>query len=352
MVLRESLERYAADRYSFANRAALLGAPAALRAHVWRDYAEMGWLALRLPADVGGIEADATAIGIVMETVGARLLMEPILASAVLGTGLVLKQASPAQRAALLPELAGGTVSLAVAWEPAMACELRDGRLHGRFVSVLHGDVAHRFVVAARDEQGAAVVCVVAAEAAGVRRRTHALVDGRGAAAVVFDGARAERLDPGPGGRSAGEALRDMLDEAACALCAEALGVIRSLVDATAAYLKLRSQFGKPLAANQALQHRLTELYLLQQETAALARRAERAWRLPAPERGRIVSGAWAYAAGAARKVANEAVQLHGGVGVTEELDVSHYFRRAMVVAAQFGGRDRHVDRFLAEDPA
>jgi alkylation response protein AidB-like acyl-CoA dehydrogenase len=348
-MLRDSAERYSADHYGFLQRAAFLDAEG-YNPKAWRDYAELGWLALRLPEEAGGLDADAAAIGAIMEVVGARLLLEPILASAVLGTGLVLRQGSAAQQAQLLPQLADGSLKLAFADEddPAGPCRWHDGRLTGGKIGVLHGDLADRLIVSARDAAGAPLLALVDPAAAGVERRAYKLVDGRGAALVAFDHAPAGLL--GEAGEPAAAALAEARDEAAVALCAEAVGVIGCLVATTNDYLKVRQQFGRPIGTNQALQHRMVELYLLREEARALTRAAQRAMGLPTPERARIVSGAKAYLSTATRKVANEAVQMHGGVGVTEELDVSHYFRRAMVIAALFGSRDAHFARFVAAE--
>lgn len=349
-MLRDTLQRYAAEQYGFAQRHAFLAEGGSEPA--WRDYAQFGWLALRLPEDAGGLAADAAAIGALMEVVGARLLLEPLLASAVLGTGLVLHAAGAAQRAALLPALADGTLKLAFADQDdsaaGHACELRGERLHGAKLNVLHGDVAGRLIVSARDADapgpaGAQALCLVDPAAAGVERRAYRLLDGRGAALLRFDAARVERLGVG----DANEAIARARDEAAVALCAEALGVMRSLVAASCDYLKVRRQFGRPLGSNQALQHRMVELFLLQQEAQALTHAAQRSLADAPAQRARAVSGARAYIAGAARRVANEAVQMHGGLGITEELDISHYFRRVMVINALFGSRDEHLARFV-----
>jgi hypothetical protein len=346
-MLRDTMQRYAAEQYGFAQRHAFLAEGGSERA--WRDYAAFGWLALRLPEDDGGLAADAGALGALMEAVGARLLMEPLLASAVLGTGLVLRAADAAQRAALLPTLADGTLKLAFACDddPAAGrgCELRGERLHGGKRNVLHGDAAGRLIVSARDADaaGAWALCLVDPAATGVERRPYRLLDGRGAATLRFDAARVERLVAG----DAAEAIARAHDEAAVALCAETLGVVRSLVGATCDYLKVRKQFGRTLGSNQALQHRMVELYLLQEEVQALTRAAQRSLDAPPAQRTRAVSGARAYIATAARRVANEAVQMHGGLGITEELDISHYFRRVMVINALFGSRDEHFARFV-----
>lgn len=345
-MLRDAMQRYAAEQYSFAQRRAMLAEGGSDSA--WRDYAAFGWLALRLPEESGGIAADASAIGAWMEVVGSRLLMEPVLASAVLGTGLVLATASAAQGTALLPALAEGRLKLAFACDDdasaGLRCELRGERLHGGKLNVLHGDVAGRLIVSARDADadGRWALCLVDPASAGVERKAYRLIDGRGAATLRFQAARVERLDAG----DAAEAIAKARDEAAVALCAESLGIVRSLVAATCDYLKVRKQFGRTIGSNQALQHRMVELFLLQQEIEALTRAAQRSLDADPAQRTRTISGARAYIAGATRRVANEAVQMHGGLGITDELDISHYFRRVMVVNALFGGRDEHFMRY------
>lgn len=348
-MLRDSAARYADDNYSFHQRWSVLARPEGYSPQAWSDFAELGLLALRLPEDDGGLDADAVAVGALMEIVGTRLLMEPFLASAVLGTGLLLKQGSAAQQAAWLPQLAEGSLVLAFADEDdaARPCVLTGDTLRGGKVGVLHGDAAGRFLISARDAaSGEPVVVTVAADAAGVSRRGYRLVDGRGAALLDFDGAQVERLRPESGQRAAA-ALAEIRDEALVALCAESLGIVRSVVATTNEYLKVRKQFGRAIGSNQALQHRMVDCFLLQEEVRALTAAAQQALAGPEEGRARVVAGARAYVVQAARKVCNEAVQMHGGLGVTDELDISHYFRRLMVNAALFGGRDVAFGRFV-----
>lgn len=346
-MLRDSAARYADDNYSFHQRWSVLEQAQGYSPQAWSDFAEFGFLALRLPEEDGGLDGDAVAVGAIMEIVGARLLMEPLLASAVLGTGLLLKQGSAAQRAALLPQLADGSLVLAFADDdaPGQPCVFDGARLTGAKLGVLHGDAAGKLLVSARDTAGQAVVVLVDADAAGLRRQAYRLVDGRGAAGFGFDGVAAVRLQP-ESGQPAAEALAEIRDEAAVALCAESLGMVRNLVTITNEYLKVRKQFGRAIGSNQALQHRMVDCLLLQEEIRALVTAARQALAGPAEARTRIVSGARAYVIHAARKVCNEAIQMHGGLGVTDELDVSHYFRRLMVNAALFGSRDSHFARF------
>jgi alkylation response protein AidB-like acyl-CoA dehydrogenase len=357
-MLRDGIERYTNEHYSFEQRWNALRSSRGYSEQTWADYADMGWLALRLPEDAGGLAADASTTAPLMEAVGARLLMEPLLMSAILCTGLICKRASDAQQAQLFPMLADGSLKLALAHQEslsasaesldAVACEYREGVLNGSKQAVLHGDCADRFIVSAKDADGRLRLCIVDAAAAGVSRRNFRLLDARGAANLTFEGVQAEVLAaPGPADADA-QALAGALDEASVALCSEALGAISALNATTNQYLKIRKQFGKIIGANQALQHRMVEMYMLQQEVRALSLAAQQALDRSETARDRIISGARAFTCGAARRIAAEAVQMHGGIGITDELDVSHYYRRLMVIGTLFGNRDCHLDRFAS----
>ena len=351
-MLGDSARRYADQQYSFHARHAVLADAAGYSAAAWADYARFGWLALRLPEHAGGLAADIGSVAALMDVVGSHLLLEPLLSSAIVATDLVVQAGTAAQHERLLHALADGTLMLAFAHADAALGrplpQLRDGRLHGRVEAVLHGDAAGQFIVAAIDAATACPALVlVPAAAAGVSVAPFRLIDGRGAANVGFDSAPAEAMTGVP---AAGvQALIDAtLAAATVAQCAEANAITRRLVEATTAYLKIRHQFGKAIGTNQALQHRAVDLLFLQQEIAAMTHYAQDALALPAPARDRAVSAAKAFIGDAARRIANEAVQMHGGLGVTDELDISHYFRRLMVNAALFGARDAHFARFVA----
>lgn len=352
-MLGESVGRYTEDKYGFLERHKVLARAAAYSQAAWNDYADLGWLALRLPEEAGGLDADVFAVAALMEAVGARLLMEPVLASAIVGTELLRRLGSAEQCAELLPRLADGSLKLAFA-HPAPGSKVplaraRDGSISGEYDGILHGDIADLLLVVAADDAagGAHQVYLVDPSAAGVTLMRYRLIDDRGAANIRFEQASAHRL-ASQLSDNADVVIADVLDLATVSQCAETLGIVRKLTSATVDYLKIRKQFGKPIGTNQALQHRAADMFFLQQEIAAMTLSAQYAMALPAAERIRQVSGAKAYIVNAARKVANEAVQMHGGLGLTEELDVSHYFRRLMVNAALFGNREMHFARFLS----
>lgn len=339
-MLRDGFVRYGRERYGFEQRRRFLQARHAYSTDAWNDYAALGWLALRLPEAFGGLDADPASIGALMETVGADLLLEPILASAVLGTGALLLAPDRELHARFAPDLSAGRLRLALAHEGDTGVLDHDA-FSGTKIGVLHGNVADQFVVTARDAGNLPVLLLVDGAASGVSRQAYRLVDGRGAATIVFDKTPARPIGDAT-------AVVRILDEGSVALCAEALGCADRLVQATATYLKVRRQFGRPIGSYQALQHRMSEMHLLRTEMRALVGAAQQALQAPADARARIVSGTAAYTITAARRIGNDAVQLHGGVGVTDELDVSHYFRRLMVITAMLGGRDPHIERFAA----
>ncbi|MFL6599882.1 MAG: acyl-CoA dehydrogenase family protein [Steroidobacteraceae bacterium] len=360
-MLRESIERYTADHYSFEQRWTALRVGCGYSERAWSDYAAMGWLALRLPEEIGGLAAQATTTAPLMEAVGAKLLLEPILASVILCTGLVLKRADAAQRADMLPRLADGSLRLALAHHESLRagaqtpceCEHRNGALYGHKLAVLHGDCADRFIVSARnaDAGGRLALYLVDANATGVTSRSFSLLDGRGAANLRFEAAAAESFAAAASPDADAKALAECLHEAAVALCSEALGAMRALNAATLQYLKVRKQFGNPIGVNQALQHRMVEMYMLEQEVRALGLAAQRALMGPVEGREHIISAARAFTCSAARRVAAEAVQMHGGIGISDELDVSHYYRRLMVNGTLFGNRELHLSRFADLQP-
>ncbi len=355
-MLRESIERYGGEHYDFAQRWTALESARGYSEQAWSDYARFGWLALRLPPEQGGIGADPHATAPLMESVGARLLMEPILASAIIATGLLLRRASAEQQSGRLSKLADGSLVLAFAHqealnafsEEAVACSFDGGTLSGAKLAVLHGDCADELIVSARDRKRGNAVSLYFVDGAepGVRRQSFRLVDGRAAANIYLNAARAEPLAAEGGTDAATCAIAAALDEAAVALCAEGVGAIRAINAATNQYLKTRKQFGRPLGANQALQHRLVEMFVLEQEARALTFAAQRELADSPAACTRLISGARAFICSAARKIAAEAVQMHGGMGVSDELDISHYYRRVMVLVTLFGNREFHLARF------
>lgn len=373
-LLATSLERYGHDRYSFEARKRWLGNAPGFCRMAWNDYAEMGWLALHLPVDGGGFGGDSRAIAALMRYAGEHLALEPLFASVVLCGGILTACHSPAARERLRALTAGSRIfALAHAegsgdgMDGGVETVARDGCVTGRKIMVLHGDVADELLLTARVEGGDGLALyALDTGGAGVRRTSLRLLDGRGAASFDFAAApgtlitSADALRASAGPTDTLALLQTVLDDARLALCAEAHGAMRVLNRDTLAYLKARHQFGRPLGSNQVLQHRMTELYMLEQEAAAVISAAQRAKSVVAPGGAavrdmaarRAISGAVAHCIRAGRQIAHEAVQFHGGIGTTDELPVSHYFKRIMVLNRLLGDRDAHLDAFVAADAA
>jgi hypothetical protein len=356
-MLRESMTRYRQNEYKFERRTARLGKAPGYDPAAWRDYAAFGWLGLPLPEAQGGFDGDLAAVGALMEYVGGALALEPVFASSVLAGGL-LARCGDRNAVQWLEAIAEGKAIFALAHAESpdqgqssvVRATLAEGRLSGEKLVVLHGDVATHFLVTARTEggdgsAGSLALARVEAGGAGVAVTPYALVDGRGAATCEFDGAPAAIVS-----LDANALLERTLDEARLALCSETLGAVRALNEATNAYLKTRKQFGRPIGSNQALQHRMVELLMLQEELQSVIEAACRACDGPQGRRVRAISAAAAHAATAARLCAHEAVQMHGGMGITTALPVSHYFKRLMVTARLLGDRDQYMRRFAAAD--
>jgi alkylation response protein AidB-like acyl-CoA dehydrogenase len=349
-----SVERYGQDKYGFEPYRALLRAAPGFSRQAWSDYAAMGWLAAARPLDDGGFDSHPVALAALMRYAGEHLALEPVFANVVLCARLlVLCGAEPAARERLEALSAGRRLfalahaeDLCAVAQADVATVWREGLLHGRKRVVLHGDCADELIVSARDGNGLSLFAVPVAQPA-LRKTGYRLLDGRGAASFELAGASAVPLAV-PG--QAAALLEQVLNGARLALCSEVHGAVLALNRQTLAYLKERRQFGRPIGTNQALQHRMVELFMLEQEVAAVIGAAQRAMAGSPAQRQRAIMGAAAHTMGAGRHVAHEAVQLHGGIGTTDELAIGHYFKRIMVVNRLLGDRDAHMDAFARAD--
>jgi len=356
-LLKESVERLVRDRYSFEQRRAYAKSPEGCSDALWSAYAGLGLLGLTVPERHGGAGAGAVETMIVMQAFGRALILEPYFATAILGSALIRRAATADQQAALLPQIAAGSLKLAFAQlERQSRHDLADvavraarsgspWRLDGAKSLVLHGEAADRLLVTARtagapgDRAGIGLF-LVDPRAAGVSRRGYATQDGLRAAEVDFDAAPAEPL----GAPDALAAIERAVDEATAALCAEAVGAMEAAYELTLDYLKTRRQFGRAIGEFQALQHRAVDLYVqLEQARSMAIFAAMMADSEDAPERRRAVGAAKAQIGRAGRKLAQEAIQLHGGIGMTMEYAVGHYLKRLTAIDLTFGDADWHL---------
>ncbi|MCX7891542.1 MAG: acyl-CoA dehydrogenase [Burkholderiales bacterium] len=337
-LLADSLARFFERDYTFEKRRAIQGSPEGYGRAAWAQLAEMGILALPLPAAHGGFGGGAGDLLPVMKALGAGLLVEPYLATAILGAGLVARAGTEAQAAAILPGVGEGKTLLAVAHRDADGAPVkatRDGagwKLDGGKRVVLHGGQATTLVVVAAAEGGAGAFLVDPA-AAGVTVRDYRTIDGLRGADIAFAGVRLPADARLGGDADAGAALRAAFDHAIAALCAEAVGVIEQLNTLTLDYIKTRQQFGQPIGRFQVLQHRAVDMFIAAEQAKSMAYLA--AMRAEAGD-SVAVAGAARYVAKQARQVAKDAIQLHGGMGVTNELPAAHYAKRATMLGFWF----------------
>jgi pimeloyl-CoA dehydrogenase small subunit len=360
-LLRESVERLFADRYEFDSRKRFAQEPGGFSAELWHQYAELGLLALPFAENDGGIGGGSVETMIVMEALGRALALEPYLATVVLGGGFLRLGASAATRAALIPSVASGALKLAFAHSERQArydladvltTAREDGAgfvLNGAKSLVLNGDVADKLVVSARlsgaqrDHDGIALF-LVDAGAAGVARRGYPTVDGLRAAEVTLSNV------PVPADAVIGEAGRGftlierVVDLAIAALAAEAVGAMAAMHELTVDYLKTRKQFGVPIGNFQVLQHRAADMLIALEEARSLALLASMMAEDPNPtERRKAIAAAKVQIGRSGRIVGQGAIQLHGGIGMTMEHKVGHYFKRVTMIDTLFGDADHHL---------
>lgn len=360
-LLKESVDRFVAERYGFAERRRLASSELGFSEDHWKLMAELGWLALPFEEAYGGLGAGSAEVAILMEAFGRALAVEPYASTVVLAGGLLAATGSEAQKRALLPRIGEGELRLAFAHaEPesgfdlahvaARATEAHGAfRLSGRKAVVVQAAAAHQLLVSARvegealDPRGIALF-LVDRDASGLRVESYPTVDGLRAGEVVLSETPAERMGDG----EALEAIETAVHRTIVALGAEAVGSMGALVHDTTAYLKTRHQFGVPLASFQALQHRLVDLYVDYELSRALVFRAAASIDSEEPEEAaHTASAVKAQIGKAGRRIGKEAIQLHGGMGMTDDLPVGHYFKRLTMIDVSFGNADAHLKRLL-----
>ena len=360
-LLKDSIERLLADRYGFEQRRKHMAQPEGWSAEMWNAYAEMGLMALPFAEEDGGLGGSPVETMIVMEAMGRALVLEPYFPTVVLGGAFLRFGGTADQKADLIPGVADGSTRLAFAQvERNSRYDLshvettakRDGTgyvINGGKSVVLHGDSADRLFVTARtaggtrDENGIGVF-LVDAKAQGVSVRGYRTQDGSRAAGVAFDnvrvGADAVFGDP----ESGLPLVRRVVDAGIAALCAEAIGATEVMHAQTVDYLKVRKQFGVPIGAFQVLQHAAVDMFVASEQARSMTLYATMmADSDDEEERGRAMNAAKAEVGRNGRICGENAIQLHGGVGMTMEMAVGHFFKRVTMIDTLFGDTDHHL---------
>ena len=349
-MLADSARRYVERGYPAAQRKASVAHQHGCLPAVWRGFGEFGWLALALSEADGGLGCGLADVCVVAEALGSGAVNEPFIASGVLAIGLFAQLASDQAKAAQLPAMLAGDQRIALAHAPGLvATPCGDGfRITGESGLVLGGAGAAGYLVAATVAGGDTAALLLQDGAPGMSVCPCALYDGQRAARLVFDGAEAPApLWCGPAA-ALHQALAQALDRASIAHCAESVGAMQSAYQITLDYLKIRKQFGQPIAANQVVQHRLVDLFVEIEEARALtfaaADRFDQA-DTSADTRSRYAAAAKACTAHAAKLVWKEAVQLHGAIGITEECGVGPFVKRLAAAATLYGSENAQLER-------
>ena len=366
-LLQDSITRLLGDRYAFEQRKGYVKAPEGFSAAMWSQYAELGLLGLPFAEDYGGFGGGAQEIMLVMQAFGRALILEPYLATVVLGGTALQGAGSDAQKAELLPAIAEGRMKLAFAHSERQArYDLTDvvttakrgaggWVLDGAKSVVVHGEAADRLVLSARtsgdrhDADGITLF-LVDTTASGLARRGYATRDEQRAADVALSGVAVSNADV-LGEVGNGLAIVERIVEAGiAATAAEAVGAMEAMHSMTLEYSKTREQFGKPIGSYQVVQHRLADMFMAMEQGRSMAMLATMMVEQPDDdERARKIAQAKVGVGQAARYVAQSAIQMHGGIGMTEEYAVGHYFRRCMVIERLFGDPAYYLQK-LAED--
>ncbi len=365
-LLQDSIERFMGNDYPFEARQKLIADDLGYSQDNWKTFAELGWLAMPFAEADGGFGGTAVETMLMQEQFGKGLLVEPFLPTVLLTGGALALAGNAAQKQAHLPGIIDGSVQGAVAYaEPQSRFNLADVTtnakksgsgytISGNKAVVLNGPSANVLVVSARtsgaqrDQQGVSLF-LVPADADGISRRDYPTVDGLRASEIAFDnvsvGAEALLGDEGAGLAL----LEQIIDQGILAIGSEAVGAMEVLYKATVEYCKTREQFGQPIGKFQVLQHRMVDMFMEHEQSKSLmfmaAMRLDEGYNAQSQK---AVSAFKVQVGKSGRFVGQNAVQLHGGMGMTEELRIGHYFKRLLVLDAMFGDSDHHLQQFAA----
>ncbi|MGV0853258.1 acyl-CoA dehydrogenase family protein [Mycolicibacterium phlei] len=357
-LLRDGLNKFLATRYDLEKSRAAAKSGAGWQPDIWAGFAnELGILGAALPEELGGIGGGAVEVMVIAEALGHALVVEPYVDTVVVAGGL-LRRAGGAAATALLERIVEGTAIVALAateaesghnWAEVATTAERDGDewvLRGSKIVVSGAPLASHLLVTARTTDGISLFLVDVASATGLQAHHYRTIDDRRASDLTFDGVRL------PAGALLGEegrawpSLEQARDEGAAAVCSEAVGCMRKVLADTVEYAKQRQQFGQPIGSFQALQHRMVDMYMELEQAVSAAYLAVLNLDAEPAVRARAVSAAKATIGRAARFIGQQAVQLHGGMGMTEELAIGHYFKRLTALQYEFGPTDFHVSRY------
>ncbi|MEQ8380730.1 acyl-CoA dehydrogenase family protein [Parvibaculum sp.] len=362
-LLRNTVQSLLQDKYDFETRRKVSKTAEGWRPEIWAQFAELGLLAAPFSEEMGGLGGGAIENMIIMEEFGRHLVVEPYVETVVIAGGFLRDGGSAAQQEAHIPGIIGGETVWAFAYaEPQGRYNLadltttakKDGSgytINGYKAVVLGAPWAQKLIVTARtsggqrDRDGVSVF-IVDKSAAGVSTRDYPTVDGRRASEITFENVKVD-ADALIGAEGKGLPLVEKItDQAIAALSAEATGCMKELNTATVEYCKTRKQFGVPIGKFQVLQHRMVDMFMAYEQSVSMTYMVNLKLEESDAERTRAAAGAKVQIGKAGRYVGQQAVQLHGGMGMTDELNVGHYFKRLTMIDTQFGNIDYQLKRY------
>ncbi|KJC57080.1 acyl-CoA dehydrogenase [Bradyrhizobium sp. LTSPM299] len=365
-LLRSSIQRLLRDQYDFDARRKIVANEEGFSRKQWAAFAELGLLAAPFTEAVGGLGGGPLSTMIIMQEFGRHLVVEPFVETVVVAGGLIEQIGSDQQKQSFIPDIVAGTKIWALAWtekgsrfDPATVTTTarrggNDYILTGEKTAVIATPWADYLIVSARTsghrhDRGGVSLFVVDRHAANLDLQSFRTIDGRRAAEISLREVRGQLL--GKEGEGVG-ALESCRDRAIGALCAETVGAMGELNAATLEYSKTRKQFGTTIGSFQVLQHRMVDMFIAHQEALSLMQHLSLSLESTEAGLSRLASGAKSRIGYAGKFVADQAVQLHGGMGMTDELNVGHYFKRISSINIQFGDPAYHVLRFAQLDTA
>ena len=364
-MLIDSIEKFITNDYSFERRQQYAASDVGYSPDVWATFADLGWTAVPFSEDDGGFDGGPVELMVMMQRFGRGLIVEPYLANIVLAGGVLRRAASSSQKVKLLQPLISGELQAALAvTEPQSRYDLaniettatKDGDdwiITGRKGVVLNGGNAGLLIIPARTsgsstDRDGITLFAVGGMTDGVSRDAYPTVDGHQAAEIALQDIRVESNAVLGDIDKAYAVLDAVVDEATLAICAEAVGIMQTLTDKTVEYSKSREQFGVPIGSFQALQHRMVDMVTACEQSYSLLLWAAMANADQTDDAKRAISAIKYQVGTAGKKVGQEAVQIHGGMGVSWDVDVAHYFKRLTTIGQMFGSADWHLDK-LAE---
>jgi len=364
-LLRNTVERFIQDKYDFESRQKIVHSDEGWNRDHWNQFAELGLLAASFDEDLGGLGGDAVDTMVIMEELGKGLVVEPFLPTVVLGGGFLKHGGTDAQKADVIPAIIDGSCIISIAYaEPKGRFNLadlettatKDGDgyvLNGHKAVALAGPMADKFIITARTSGGqrdadGVTVFIVDKATDGLSTRDYPTVDGFRASEVMLDNVKVGS-DGVIGEVGKGLPLIEkVMDEGIAAISAEACGVMKMLVDDTIEYSRNRKQFGVAIGSFQVLQHRMVDMYLEFEQATSMTYMVNIKIDEDEGTRKKAASAAKVQIGQAGRFIGQNAVQIHGGMGITEELRVGHYFKRISMINTMFGNVDHHMKRYAA----